>query len=140
MEEERNIKVSLEEAIEWYYSDNAELRRLARTAYTEDELKFDINYIHSRVHTTRFTTAVPENEKIKYDTLADLGVIAKYFNGNWKKTTDEPGYFISNYKNVGTNVTKHTHMQHAGIVYFKNKKDAIQAIKILGERVKNLFI
>ena len=38
-EEKRNIKVSLQEATEWYYSGNAKLRTLALTAYTEDELK-----------------------------------------------------------------------------------------------------
>ena len=37
--EKRNIKVTLEQAIEWYNSGNRILRTLALSAYTEDELK-----------------------------------------------------------------------------------------------------
>lgn len=30
-------------------------------------------------------------------------------------------------------------VQYAGVVYFKNQEDAIKAVKILGESVKDLF-
>nr|DAG93722.1 MAG TPA: hypothetical protein [Crassvirales sp.] len=43
MEEKRNIKVTLEQAMEWYNSDNSTLRTLALSAYTEDELKLNFN-------------------------------------------------------------------------------------------------
>lgn len=29
-------------------------------------------------------------------TLTDLAIIAKFFNGSWKKTINNAGYFISN--------------------------------------------
>lgn len=48
MEEKRNIKVTLEQAMEWYNSGNSTLRTLALSAYTEDELKFNLKYITAR--------------------------------------------------------------------------------------------
>lgn len=147
MEEKRNIKVTLKQAIEWYNGDNNTLRALALIAYTEDELKFNFKYINSKVCSTCFCANVPANEAEKYNTLADLAIIAKFFNGSWKKTTGNTGYFISKctrYSNVvctynGVDIYQHHNVQYAGIIYFKNKEDAIKAVDILGNRVKNLF-
>ena len=84
----------------------------------------------------------------KYNTLADLAIIAKFFNGSWKKTTNNTGYFLGN-SNAGcgpvvdtcngVGVYQHSTAQYAGVVYFKNQEDAIKAVKILGKRVKSLF-
>lgn len=148
MKEKRNIEVTLEQAMEWYNSDNSTLRTLALSAYTEDELKLNFKYINSRVCNTCFCTNVPVNEAEKYNTLADLAVIAKFFNGSWKKTISNTGYFLGNYNggsgpvvdtynSVG--VYQHNTVQYAGIVYFRNQEDAIKAVKILGKRVKSLF-
>lgn len=77
-----------------------------------------------------------------------MAVIAKFFNGSWKKTASNTGYFLGNY-NIGSGpiisicgdvgVYRHNTVQYAGIVYFRNQEDAIKATKILGDRVKNLF-
>lgn len=148
MEEKRNIKVTLEQAMEWYNSGNSTLRTLALSAYTEDELKFNFKYINSKVYSTCFCANVPANEAEKYNTLADLAIIAKFFNGSWKKTTSNIGYFLGDYgygyghaADVcnGVSIYKHNTVQYAGIVYFKNQEDAIKAVKILGKRVKSLF-
>lgn len=147
MEEKRNIKVTLEEAIEWYNSGNNTLRTLALSACTEDELKLNFKYINSKVCNTRICANVPVNEAEKYNTLVDLAVIAKFFNGSWKKTTDNTGYFLGNYvRNSlvvdiynGVSVYQHNTVQYAGVVYFRNQKDAVKAVKILGDRVKSLF-
>lgn len=148
MEEKRNIKVTLEQAIEWYNSGNATLRTLALSAYTEDELKLNFKYISSKVCDTCVCITVPASDNEKYNTLADLAVIAKYFNGNWKKTTCNTGYFLGNYNTNngpvvdycnGVGVYQHNTVQYAGVVYFKNQEDAIKAVKILGKRVKSLF-
>lgn len=148
MEEKRNIKVTFEEAVEWYYSGYSILHKLALSAYTEDELKLNLKYINNKVHKTCFYVGVPDNEAIKYTTLADLAIIAKFFNDSWKKTVDNTGYFlgdsndkcgpiIDTYNGVG--IYQHTTVKYAGIVYFKNQEDAIKAIKILGKRIKDLF-
>lgn len=147
MKEKRNIKVTLEQAIEWYNSGNSTLRTLALSAYTEDELKLNFKYINSKVCNICFCANIPVNEIEKYRTLTDLAIIAKFFNGSWKKTTNNAGYFISNcsrYNNVvctcnGVDIYQHHSVQHAGIIYFKNKEDIIKAVEILGDRVKNLF-
>lgn len=145
MEEKRNIKVTLEQATEWYNSDNSTLRTLALSAYTEDELEFNIKYIRSKVCNTCLCSTVPANETRKYNTLADLAVIAKFFNDSWKKTTGNTGYFLGNwdgpaiYTCNGIGIYRHNLVHGAGVVYFKNKEDAIKAVKILGERVKSLF-
>ena len=145
MEEKRNIKVTLEEAIEWYNSGNNILRTLALSAYTEDELKLNFKYINSKVCNTCICANVPVNEAEEYNTLADLAVIAKFFNGSWKKTTDNTGYFLGNsmlelvdiYNGVG--IYQHKTVRYAGVVYFRNKEDAVKAVKILGDRVKSLL-
>lgn len=148
MEEKRNIKVTLEQAMEWYNSGNSTLRTLALGAYTEDELKFNLKYINSKVCNACFCASVPANEAEKYNTLADLAVIARFFNGSWKKTTDNTGYFLGNFSNgcgpvidtcSGVGVYQHNTVQYAGVVYFKNQEDAIKAVRILGKRVKSLF-
>lgn len=148
MEEKRNIKVTLEQAMEWYNSGNSTLRTLALSAYTEDELKLSFKYINSKVCNTCFCANVPANEAEKYNTLVDLAVIAKFFNGSWKKTTSNVGYLLGNYNSGrgpivdtcnGVGVYQHNNVQYAGIVYFRNQEDAIKAAKILGDRVKNLF-
>lgn len=74
----------------------------------------------------------------KYNTLLNLAVIAKFFNGPWKKTASNTGYFLANTCN-GVVIHQHNTVQYAGIVYFKNQEDAVKAIMILGDRVKNLF-
>ena len=148
MEEKRSIKVTFEEAVEWYNSGNSILHKLALSAYTEDELKLNFKYINCQVHKSCFYVSVPDNEVVKYSALADLAIIAKFFNGSWKKTTDNTGYFIGNpngkYGPVvdtynGVDIYQHNTIKYAGIVYFKNQEDVIKAIKILGKRVKNLF-
>lgn len=141
MEEKRNIKVTLEQAVEWYNGDNNTLRTLALSAYTEDELKFNFKYINSKVCNTCFCANVPADEAEKYNTLADLAVIAKFFNGSWKKTSRNTGCFLSNYNsNSGSvDVYQHNAIQYPGIVYFKNREDVIKAVKILGNKVKSLF-
>lgn len=145
--EERNITITLNKAIEWYNSGNGTLRTLALSAYTENELKFNFEYINSKVYNTGFYVNTPVKEVEKYKTLTDLAIIAKFFNGSWKKTINNVGYFISNCSRRnnavctcnGVDIYKHHNVQYAGIIYFKNKEDAIKAVDILDNKVKNLF-
>lgn len=147
MKEERNIKVTLEQAIEWYNSDNEVLKKLATVAFTEEEIILNKDYIFSKVKDLT-ATLIPSVDDKKFTTLADLAVIAKYFNGNWEKNTYNTGYFLGS-SNAGCGpvidvcssigIYKHNTVKYAGIVYFKNKEDAIKAIKILGDKVRSLF-
>ena len=144
--ETRNISITLEQAMKWYNSGNITLRTLALNAYTSDELELNYDLIASRVDQASGQCITPMCEYKKFQVLAKLAIIAKYYNKNWKKTTCNTGYFIYKSKNslvVGHrmmfDVYQHTTVQYAGVVYFKNQEDAIKAIKILGDEVEELF-
>lgn len=145
--EARNISVTLEQAREWYNSGNSTLRTLALNAYTESEL-MGYDYIKQLVKREATSVIVPEGEVKKITVHSKLAIVAKYFNGSWKKTTCNTWYFIGNYNSGngpvvetlnGVGVYQHNTVQYAGVVYFKNQEDAIKAVKILGESVKDLF-
>ena len=139
--ETRNISVTLEQAIKWYNSGNATLRELALNAYTKDELELDYNSIDREVDQICTCVCIPRCEGKKFQVLAKLATIAKYYNKDWKKTTCNTGYFIwkCNDVNSPTSVYTSTITQYAGVVYFKNYEDAVKALKILGDEVKELF-
>ena len=145
--EARNISVTLEEAREWYNSGNSTLRTLALNAYTEQEL-MGYDYIEQLVKREATSVIVPEGEVKKITVHSKLAIVAKYFNGSWNKTTRNTGYFLGNYSTScgpvvntcnGVGIYQHNMVQYAGVIYFKNQEDAIKAVKILGESVKDLF-
>lgn len=145
--EARNISVNIEQAREWYNSGNSTLRTLALNAYTEQEL-MGYDYIKQLVKREATSVIVPEGEVKKITVHSKLAIVAKYFNGSWKKTTRNTGYFLGNYSIScgpvvdtcnGVGVYQHNMVQYAGVIYFKNQEDAIKAVKILGESIKDLF-
>lgn len=145
--EARNISVNIEQAREWYNSGNSTLRTLALNVYTESEL-MGYDYIKQLVKREATSVIVPEGEVKKITVHSKLAIVAKYFNGSWKKTTSNTGYFLGNYSTScgpvvdtcnGVGVYQHNMVQYAGVIYFKNQEDAIKAVKILGESIKDLF-
>ena len=145
--ETRNISVTLEQAREWYNSGNGALRTLALNAYAKEELELNYSLIESKVdHQVCVCSYIPRGEGRKFQVLAKLAIIAKYYNKDWKKTADNIGYCICNCSErpvddcyEGVSVFKHILAQYAGVVYFKNYEDAVKALKILGDEVKELF-
>ena len=144
----RNISITIEQAMEWYNSGNTTLRTLALNAYTKDELELNYKMIESNVDQTCGCFNTPMCEQKKFQVLAKLAIIAKYYNKNWKKITCNTGYFLGNYSTAngpvvetcnGVGVYQHNTVQYAGVVYFKNQEDAVKAVKILGDEVKELF-
>lgn len=146
--ETRNISITIEQAFEWYTSDNDTLKTLALSAYTKDELELNYSIIKSNVNQSckRFNT--PIGEITKFQVLTKLATIAKYYNKEWKKTSGNTGYFIGKHTANNSHVVnisddigiyQHNTVQYAGIVYFKNQNDAVKAVKILGEEIKELF-
>ena len=139
--ETRNISVTLEQAIKWYNSGNATLRELALNAYTKDELELDYNSIDREVNQICTCICIPKCEGKKFQVLAKLATIAKYYNKDWKKTACNIGYYIWKYNDVNSpiSISISSVTQYAGVVYFKNYEDAVTALKILGDEVKELF-
>ena len=140
--ETRNISVTLEQAREWYNSGNATLRTLALNAYTKEELELNYSLIESQVDQVCGCCYVPRCEGKKFQVLAKLATIAKFYNKDWKKTTDNTGYFIGNYNNgngPAIDIYTNNKAQYAGVVYFKNYEDAVKALEILGDEARELF-
>ena len=141
METRRIISITLEQAREWYNKGNATLRELALSAYTKDELEPDYNSIDREVDQICTCVCIPKCEGKKFQVLAKLATIAKFYNKDWKKTSSNMGYFIWKYNDVNSPISIYTSSvtQYAGVVYFKNYEDAVTAIKILGDEVRELF-
>ena len=139
--ETRNISVTLEQAREWYNSGNNTLRTLALNAYTKDELELDYNSIDREVNQICTCICIPKCEGKKFQVLAKLATIAKFYNKDWKKTACNIGYYIWKYNDVNSPISISTSSvtQYTGVVYFKNYKDAVTALKILGDEAKELF-
>lgn len=141
----RAIPIDLEQAREWYNSNNELLKKLALTAYSKQEL-CSYKYIESQVDTTSTVLSLPAEALWVFNTLAIFTVIARYFNAGWTKTESNTGYFIGKSKiNVNATATsykniyifRHDNVKYPGIVYFKNKEDVIKALHILGEENLN---
>ena len=132
------IEVSLEEAKEWYNSGDERLRTLALRAFDKNVLKPDIDYIRHCTNTRNCTVSVPIFKVSKCEAIADLEVIARHFNGTWKKNKDNRGYYIILTVGGMPSVSE-TNLCRAGVTYFKNEKDAREALDMLGDKVKRLF-
>lgn len=146
--ESRNIKVTIEQAREWYNSGDATLKTLALNAFTEEELMMCLAYVYKNVETDVIAFYVPEEEVKRFKVKADLATIAKYFNGNWSMRPGIKGWFIGNYSDscgravvtynkVG--IYEHHTVQYEGITYFKSQEAAMKAVELLGDKVKLLF-
>lgn len=150
MEDRRNVAITLEEAREWYKSNNSALKAIALKAYSEDEL-VGYEYMVSKVSIDAPNMITPCTDVNRFKVLHKLAVIATYFNSNWKMSADKTGYFIGK-SNMGGSSTiaqvdltnniavyEHRTVCYAGIVYFKNAEDAKKAGKMLGSDLCHLF-
>lgn len=146
--ETRNLKITIEQAREWYNSGNATLKTLALNTFTEEELMMCLAYVYKNVETDVIAFDVPNGEREKFSVKADLAVLAKYFNGDWKMKPGVKGYFLGNFidscgRPVATfnkvGIYEHHTVQYEGITYFKSQESAIKAAKLLEDRLKLLF-
>lgn len=148
--ESRNIKVSIEQAREWYNSGNSALKTLALNAFTEEELMTHFDYVFRQVETDVIALAIPNSseDKARFAAKADLAIIAKYLNGDWKMRPGNKGYFLGNFidsceRPIATfnkvGIYEHHTVQYEGITYFKSQESAIKAAKLLEDRLKLLF-
>lgn len=145
----RAILIDLETAYNWYFSDNTTLKALALSVYNESELCNSYKYISKQVDAKIIKLRVPFENNMFFIALSKLFTIANYYNNGWKKIESNTGYFIGKsaigVKAVETSyndiyIFKHDTVKYPGIVYFKNKEDAIKALHILNkEDLNNLF-
>lgn len=149
--ETRTVKVSIEQARCWFNGNNKALKELALTVYSKQELALSYESIKLQLGDNNLTTTcvtVPYEEHDKFDVNAKLCLMAKYFNGNWKRTSYNKGYFIGQSKQGFTTsrdmgnslgICVHETVLYAGIVYFKDEESAIKAFKMLTELDKEIL-
>ena len=146
MEEKRNIQISLEEAREWYNSDNSFKKELALKAYKEIELSITT---YSDVRASLRNTAIADSIA-KGEVYRKLLNVAKCFNSAYnieynsricrqnyyiitKKST--PALFVK-YKgfSINKNICKYDYE-----IAFNSLNAATKAIGILGGALNILF-
>lgn len=89
--EQRELKLvlSLEMAKRWYKSNDKELKTLALSVYTKEELeKVTIDDIKNAIDNDTFSKLVKQSNAI-----LNIIIIANYFNKDYKKTDETLGYF-----------------------------------------------
>lgn len=110
---ERNIKVSLEEARNWYNGEDQTLRKLALQAYTEKELNEPQNFkevleslgvqslaLNIKLGGKDASSTMKLSKEIGIEISSaltlhmKLAFIAKYFNGTWRPEIDKTKYFL----------------------------------------------
>ena len=150
MEEKRSIKISLEEAKEWYNSGNSFKRELALKAYKKEELEETYLNIIGKVpyNTTR-------KNSIKRDMYVKLLNTAAYVNSIYSKEHRKGTKYYFQYvltkkgscteysqplfhKGFWINKT-FVHYPETFIVTFNSEEAAQKAIDILGEELNVLF-
>lgn len=141
---ERNIKVSLEKAREWYKSEGT-LREIALQAFTKDELEAlpTLEEIFDRVvKNTPSCLVVPTKETLKWTIMHRLAVVAEYLNNGWRPdwtNNNEAKYYIFKDFQLKEIQIATTYSCSNGCVYFKTKELAEAAIKIIGKDIDLSF-
>lgn len=143
--ETRNIKITIEQAATWYSSSNDALKALALSAFSRDELI--LYYVKTQSKTVSLD--LPQGQIDKFKTLAQLSVLASYFN---KITKIERGarYFLGKNNEVNHSLAstlfdniyiyKHINVTYAGIIYFNSEVVLRKAVSMIGEdKIRRLF-
>ena len=158
--EKRNITISLEEARNWYNSENQILRKLALQAYTEKELSEPQNFkevleslgvqnlnLNIRLSGKDALSTVKLSNGIGIEIGSELtlhmklSLIAKYFNGTWKPEMNKK-YFLAKIPSSyvlpnsikldnGYYIGTHETVLYPGIVYFQKEEYVRKAYEML---------
>lgn len=149
---ERALKVSIEQAREWYKSGNSALRALALSAFTENEIldiPDSVEEICKRLNISwnvKWAGFSPSEVKAFTRQMAETAV-ARYLNKGWTKSVYEDGFFIGY---VGASspaqivahidgnlaILSHHTVKYPGLVYYKTPEIAAKAFKLLKDYYK----
>lgn len=163
---ERNIKVSLEEAKNWYNSQNQTLRKLALQTYTEKELNEPQNFkevleslgVQSlNLNMKLAGKDAPSTMRLSKEIGIEIGsaitlhmklaLIAKYFNGTWRPDMKQTKYFLArthhsydlpNSIKLDNDycIGTHERVMYPGIVYFQKQEDVKKAYEMLKDELR----
>ena len=133
MEKELKIILSLEMAKKWYNSEDTELKTLALTVYTREELE-------TTTFDEIFDSVGPEAyiEYAKRGTAyRNLLMTADYLNKGWTKQDGEIGYFWSYNNNLNEWILReHNTVTYCNIIYYKTKTIANTAFALMEEEYR----
>ena len=146
MEEKRSIKISLEEAKEWYNSGNSFKRELALKAYKEIELSITTySDVRASLRNTDIADSIAKGEVYR-----KLLNVAKCFNSayniEYNSRICRQNYYVITKKSTlslfikykGFCINKNMYKSDYEIV-FNSSNAAKQAINILGDELNVLF-
>lgn len=128
MEKELKIVLSLGMAKKWYKSKDAELKTLALSVYTKEELEeVTFDEMFDSVGAEAYTEYAKRGNAYR-----NLLIAADYLNSGWTKKDDEIGYYWSYNYNYNEWILKnHTSVTYTNIVYYKDKAIANKALAIM---------
>lgn len=157
--EKRNIKVSLEEARNWYNGKDQTLRKLALQAYTENELTepqtlkevleaLGVQSLHLNMKVEGEISSAAQVKEMSQEIGSELtlhiklALMAKYFNGAWEPDVNKTKYFLArthypydlpNSIKLDNDYCINTHegVMYPGIVYFQKQEDVRKAYEML---------
>lgn len=152
MEEKRTLTIDLETARKWYKSGNEALRKLALQVFPDKDFNYpEVKEVIDEILRDVVLYDLTEIQLIQLKALHNrsnenissnklLRILSIYYNKGWKKTICNTGYFLNKNINDEWTTIEHKSVCYPGIAYFKEKKDAYKAIKILGKtKLENLF-
>ena len=119
--ETRTIKVTLDKAREWYFSEDSILKELALQAFTKNELD---PLTYKQISEIVEKPSISKEEEV-------IKTLAEYY----KKPSDvftsaKDKWFIGKTTYDGWVVVKHSSVMYTGISYFLREKDAKEALGI----------
>lgn len=135
MEKELRIVLSLEMAKKWYKSEDTELKTLALTVYSKEELETTtFNEIFDSVGKEAYTEYVKRGNAYR-----NVLMTADYLNKGWTKRDNEIGYYWSyDYDSNEWILRNHNSVSYTNIIYYKTKEIANTALALMEEEY-NLF-
>lgn len=148
---ERALKVTIEQAREWYRSGNSALKALAMSTFTENEIldiPNNVEEICKRLNISwnvKWTGFSQAETKAFTRQMAETAV-ARYLNKGWTKSVYEDGFFIGYvgasspaqivaHINGNLAILSHHTVKYPGLTYYKTPELAAKAYKLL----KNYF-
>ena len=119
--EVRTIKIALDKAKEWYFSEDPILKELALQAFTKNELD---PLTYKQISEVVEKLSISKEEEV-------IKTLAEYY----KKPSDvftsaKDKWFIGKTTYDGWVVVKHSSVMYTGISYFLREKDAREALGI----------
>jgi hypothetical protein len=146
--ETRNVSITLEQAREWYKSDNAALKTIALNAFKDWELEEKFEDIVKDITYTSLCRVVPSCDVERVSAYVDLCKLAKALNGDWVRKPKEKAWFFSGATSANGNGCKtletryHIESNYQALIYFKDMGTINKAGEIIlreWDRFKPLF-